>query len=423
MLELAPITLLVGENNSGKSSIMQALHLPALTLQSEDPGVCLKLLHQDYDYGSFEDLVFRHNKKESLTLSFKAEFLLGEKREHLQATLRLTYGYLPKRKEIYLSKLVIEDSEGERLNIYQGKYSDSRKVLIRNYNNESPHLSRLFVRDRIVFMPRLDPFDMSKHLQKKYGKKKGTALFEEIALNARLSYGFISLFRKVHYLGPIRVPASRTYLHTGELTDRVGRRGEQALQIYSALLKRKKREDLKKLESIKEALYQLGFIEKLTIRKIETRHYEFWTRHKESALDANLADTGFGTSQVLPVIVSLYTLPPGSTLLFEQPEIHLHPAGQAELGSVFAKACTPEKRIVIETHSENLILRIQTEVAKGNLKPEFVRIYYIQPKKTGHEVVLIPLNKKGEFMTEWPKGFFEENYQESLKLSKARRGG
>lgn len=121
--------------------------------------------------------------------------------------------------------------------------------------------------------------------------------------------------------------------------------------------------------------------------------------------------------------VSLYTSPPGSTLLYEQPEIHLHPAAQAELGSVFARACSPDKRIVIETHSENLILRIQTEVAKGNLKPEDVTFYYVQPNSSGHQVIPIPLNEKGEFLAEWPKGFFEENYQESLKLSQARHRG
>ena len=60
------------------------------------------------------------------------------------------------------------------------------------------------------------------------------------------------------------------------------------------------------------------------------------------------------------------------------------------------------------------------QTARRPVKQEDVRIYYIQPNSLGHQVVPIPLNEKGEFLAEWPKGFFEENYQESLKLSKAR---
>ena len=77
---------------------------------------------------------------------------------------------------------------------------------------------------------------------------------------------------------------------------------------------------------------------------------------------------------------------------------------------------------MVETHSEPLILRIQTEVAKAKLSPKDVRIYYMQPARLGHRVIPIPLNKKGEFLAEWPKGFFEENYRESVKLSRARHG-
>lgn len=429
MLELAPITLLVGENNSGKSSILQALQLPALTLQSEDPGVCLKLLHQDYDYGSFEDVVFQHDESKVVTLSFGATIdvnvMRGKKlsSETMQVMLRLTYGYLPKRKEIYLDRFVIEDSKGERLNIRQDKYSNSKKILVRDHKDESAYLSRLIERRGFLFQPRLDPFSTFTRLRRKFGEKSAGKLFNDIFLDIQLIGGFTSSLRKVHLLGPLRVPPSRTYLYSGEMADRVGPKGDLALQNYSALLKRGKKEDIEKVKSINNALYQLGFIKKLDVQKIGTRHYEFWTQHKESSFRANLADTGFGASQVLPVVVSLYTSPPGSTLLYEQPEIHLHPAAQAELGSVFARAYSPKKIIVIETHSENLILRIQTEVAKGNLKPNDVTIYYIQPNSSGHRVIPIPLNEKGKFLAEWPKGFFEENYQESLKLSKARHGG
>ena len=427
VLELAPITLIVGENNSGKSSILQALHLPALTLQSEDPGVCLKLFHPDYDYGSFKDIVFQHDLNRLVTLSFEAIVDVGHgersNSERMQATLRLTYGYLQRRKEIYLDQLAIEGPRQGRLKIRVHKYTGSRKVLMHNHKDAASYLGRLIERRGPVFRPRFGTFDTYTDLEKKYGDKKAVDLFSDMYTYFQVIDSFTSSFRKIHLLGPLRLPPHRAYPYSGELADRLGPKGELALPNYAALLRRGKKEDKKKVQSINRAFYQLGFVKKVDIRKVGPRYYEFWTHHRDSALSANLADTGFGASQVLPVIVSLYSSPPGSTLLYEQPEIHLHPAGQAELGSVFARAWSPRKRIVIETHSENLILRIQTEVAKGKLKPEHVKIYYILPNSLGHRVESIRLNEKGEFLDDWPKGFFEESYQESLKLSKARHGG
>ena len=426
-LTLAPLTILAGENNSGKSSILQALHLPVLTIQSEDPGVCLKLLHQDYDYGSFEDIIFRHDKNNKFTLSFGAmidvKLLRGKKlsTETMQAKLKLTYGYLPIRREIYLARFVIEDLTGDRLTIIPDKYSGSKKILLRDYEVESKSLSRLIEQKGFIFQPRFDPFSSYNRLKDKYGEETCTKIFIDMSINFQLINAFAFSLRKIHILGPLRVPPRRTYLYSGELAEIVGSKGELALQNYAALTKRGKKEDIDKINSINNALYQLGFIKKIGVQKIGTRHYEFWTQHKNSLLEANLADTGFGASQVLPVIVSLYTSPPGSVLLYEQPEIHLHPAAKAELGSIFAKACSPDKIIVIETHSDDLILRLQTEVAKGKLlKPEDVIIYYMKPDPSGHKVITIPLDEKGNFLAEWPKGFFEETYRESLKLAKAR---
>lgn len=427
-LELAPLTLLVGENNSGKSAVIQALHLPALTLQSEDPGVCLRLYHKDYDYGSFKDLVFQHDENKFVTLSYgkraEIQVLSGKKTksEIIEATLRFSFGYLPRRKEIYLSQFVIEDGEGPRLRIDQAKYSDSAKVVMRSYKKESEYLQRLFVRRGPFFHARYDPFTTFDKLKKRYGDKTANRLFREIWIDVQLIAEFRAGFHNMDLLGPLREAPRRTYLYSGEMPKRGGARGEVALQQYSTLLKQRREEYRKKIASIKSAFYQLGFLQKLDMRQIETRHFEFWTQHTESGLSANLADTGFGASQVLPVLISLFTSSDGSTLLYEQPEIHLHPAAQAELGSVFVKAHSRKKRIVVETHSEPLILRVQTEMARTKLSPKDVRIYYLQPDRPSHRVIHIPLSEKGEFLVRWPKGFFEENYRESEKLARARHG-
>jgi len=419
-IELAPLTLLFGQNNSGKSAIIQALNIPTITAKSEETGVACKLVSTDYDYGSFEDVVYKHDENLKFTLSFGIEYTSTNEKKKQLAILRFTYGYLPKRKEINLSSLIIEDEQGIKLKFLQRKYSDSIRFFIRGFREDLSYLSRLFLSSGLFLGARYPFFETSKRVEKKYGKELGKDIMKKFSEIFSLMHSFRQSLRNIYHLGPLRIPAERTPLYTGSITKDVGVGGNRTLQNYSSLLKRGKMKDRKKTESIKSALCRLGFIKNLETRSIGPRHYEFWTLHTDSLFSANLADSGFGTSQVLPVLFTLYTAPEDSVLLYEQPEIHLHPAAQAELGSVFAEACSPRKRIVIETHSENLILRIQTEMAKGNLKPEDVIVYYIQPKKDGHRVINLPLNEKGEFLKKWPTGFFEEGYKESLKLTKAR---
>ena len=134
-------------------------------------------------------------------------------------------------------------------------------------------------------------------------------------------------------------------------------------------------------------------------------------------------DVGIGVSQVLPVLVSAY----GSRdriVAVEQPEIHLHPALQAELGDVFIEAALGERKntFLIETHSEHLILRLLRrirETTDGELpqgimpvNPDDIAVLYAQPGEHGTEVIHIPVTADGEFDRPWPDGFFAERAAE-----------
>ncbi len=426
--KLAPITLLVGENNSGKSSIIQALHLSASTIQEADPDTCLRLQGEDYDYGSFEDIVFQHDKKKHVTLSFGNTVQSESDRQKSskeEVTMESTFGYYPKRQEVYLHNFVIKKPKGELLNAIARPYKDSMRVSMVGYEDEQRYISRFFHRRSFLVQTSYGPLDKIIRLQRRYGERseKGLELWGDMSKIETIVNNFTRTLSRVHLLGPLRLPPGRFYARSGSGSQRIGPKGEYAFQNYANLLKRGRKVDRERIKEIKQALCGLGFIKDIKVVEVKGKFSEFWTKHSGSSLTANIADAGFGISQVFPIIVMLYTSSADSTLLLEQPEIHLHPAAQAELGSVLAKVQSQDKRIVVETHSENLILRLQTEVAEGNLEAKDVAIYYVQPNSSGHQVRPIPLNEKGEFQAEWPKGFFEENYLESLKLMKARSGG
>ena len=144
-----------------------------------------------------------------------------------------------------------------------------------------------------------------------------------------------------------------------------------------------------------------------------------------------LQDVGVGTSQVLPIILEAFAQQ-NKLIAIEQPELHLHPKLQAELGDVFIESALGENKntFLLETHSEHLILRILRRIREttegemddwpealrkacpNGIRPEDVAVLYVQPGEDGAEVLELPVDANGEFTCDWPGGFFEERMKE-----------
>lgn len=150
---------------------------------------------------------------------------------------------------------------------------------------------------------------------------------------------------------------------------------------------------------------------------------ELYLMDKRSPIMLSPCDVGMGISQVIPVIAYAYGLV-NSTIAIEQPEIHVHPSLQADLGDVFIESAIGKNnnRFIIETHSEHLILRILRrirEASEGSLsqnrssiKPDDVAVLWVSPDKTGSSVHEIPITPDGDFAENWPEGFFPERARE-----------
>lgn len=123
-------------------------------------------------------------------------------------------------------------------------------------------------------------------------------------------------------------------------------------------------------------------------------------------------DVGTGVSQILPILVAASGAH-DSLIAIEQPEIHLHPAMQAELGDIFIESMHNNKNaFLLETHSEHLMLRVQRRIRDGVLSKDDVCVLYVSPGPDGSRFMELRLDDEGDFVDEWPGGFFEESFRE-----------
>ena len=122
-------------------------------------------------------------------------------------------------------------------------------------------------------------------------------------------------------------------------------------------------------------------------------------------------NVGFGISYTLPIIVAVLASAPGSLILIENPEAHLHPRGQSKIGELLALVASYGIQIIIETHSDHVLNGIRVAVHGGKIKPDDVQLHYFQRaadrEGASTEVISPKIDRNGR-IDRWPDGFFDE---------------
>ena len=212
-------------------------------------------------------------------------------------------------------------------------------------------------------------------------------------------------------IGPHRVRPPRIIDDDGASPDSVGADGR-----WTANILMRDANVLKRVNADLEAL-QVGYelkIERLDrVRRTGIAELRLVDNRRKRAKSVSLSDVGYGIGQLLPILVELASKQE-RILTIEQPELHIHPRLQAEIGTVFVNAIQRRKQMLVETHSEHLILRLRRLVREGKLKPEDLCVLYVSRGKRGSVVDRIHIDERGDFLDEWPGGFFPERLNELL---------
>lgn len=262
------------------------------------------------------------------------------------------------------------------------------------------------------------------------GDKKWLTVYLSLAIVNSVFRGIIAYLnnyaREISYVGPFRESPKRTYRDSESNYNDVGVHGENA-----GMLLRQDFQDKRELLEMVSEWFDEAMGYKVDIKDIGNGLYSLVVKQKldgkQEEVD-NIIDVGYGISQVLPIVTQLLKKDGNEnerymgmssqkkTFIIEQPELHLHPAAQAELANLLVKSSnvSRSRRILVETHSEHLIRKIQVLIAdpEVDFDSDQVAFYYVEKDEKGNSYTKkMEIDKNGQFEEQWPKGFFDKSYE------------
>lgn len=399
-LELKPVTMLLGTNSSGKSTIIQSLLLLKQTVQSPDRTVHLNLggdeINDLFNFGSFEDVL---NQAAEAPRQFSVAFDFDR-----PGDARVGGGSF-------------ECSYGK---------TSSGSVVVQNMVLRTGEKGfRVVRRDKGAFSVFIDAETQPRMKGRNYAPERSIALSadaiaaldKEGQLAEDLSLAIRRELEGINYLGPLRRKPERDYPWNKTKPGEVGSDGRAAIDalLASALLKGDGQNEV--VEGVSKWLARMKVAQRLEVRQQgRSSRYEL-VIHRDSVA-CNLRDVGIGVSQVLPVLVLAYFAPSGSTIILEEPEIHLHPLAQSVLAELFVEVSRQRKvQFIVETHSEHLFRRLQTLVAGRKVTNDAVAMYFVERKGKSAHLRELALDEYGR-VSDWPKDFFGDALGETREQAR-----
>jgi hypothetical protein len=393
---LGKITLLVGENSTGKSTVLACVRIAWDMLRR--PEVPLKLNEEPFELGTFDSIAHYHGgtgkrlKQFTIGAGIESRLVTTTRRKPPPAfgmrTVETTFASdkgnpVPRAWSSTLGglELLVERLESGRVNarVREGNRSDEVSMDV------PPDVTLPIA---LQFIPMVK-------------RRQSLAFWNKVLLETwALERPFAAQggSRPIAF-APVRSRPRRTYDPIHQQPNAEGRH-------IPALLARLYREGGAEWKRVSAALERFGeasgLFRKVLVRSLgkEGDPFQIEVEIPGQKGSRNLLDVGYGVSQVLPVLMEAALVPKGGTLLLQQPEVHLHPRAQAELGTLLSTlAASPQgPQCIVETHSDYLVDRVAMAVRdpKHPLGPDDVSLLYFQPSGTGVTIYPLRLDAGGD---------------------------
>ena len=423
-VRMAPLTAFFGANSSGKSALLQMLLLLKQTAESNDRNLVLKT-------GSIQPGYVNLGTPQDIAFGDETEMSLGM-RWSLESDDRLSIPIPASDRRLEVHELEFETrihAEAQTVYVRSLEYRQGEVFSVSLSRKPNNHYAmRIEVDGRHPARPQGRP--------RVYMKPQKCYSFPDEALRYYLDTGYLSdlalqferRFQRLFYLGPLREYPRRTYIWAGESPVDVGLKGELSVQALLGGRNRKVypagRTRHSKLEArVAQWLHELEVAHSFEARPLYRggSEYAVWLRRDADSAEVRITDVGIGVSQVLPVLTLCYYAPPGSTIILEQPELHLHPSVQAGLADVFIDVIQRRNvQIILESHSEHLLRRLQRRIAEETLDPCETALYFCEMCGGESKLSALDIDMFGSILN-WPDDFFGDMTGEIVNIVSASR--
>jgi predicted ATPase len=431
-IRLAPLTVLFGTNSAGKTSIPQLLLMMKQTAASPDRQRALQLGDNRslVELGVYDDIVYQHDVSQPLEIELDwtaPESLEVHDSVSSEAYSGDRFGFRvqilgDKRHQpaVQSFRYVLAGEAGPALDIEMSRVDSGKKFDLKSTQYK-------LVRHTGRAWPLPEPLRF-------YGfPDEVTAYYQNTAFTSDLVLALEKQLGSIYYVGPLREHPSRLYLWSGEIPEHVGVKGEKAIEAILAGQDRtfnlKHGERRKSLpELVAGRLQAMGLIREFKVTPLgkHRKEYEVLVKTGTHMPDVKLTDVGFGVSQVLPVVVECFYVPPHSVVIFEQPEIHLHPSVQAELADLFIDAIRAREdgqsrgcQFIVESHSEHFLRRLQRRIAEEEISADDTALYFVHTEHDHACLEALDVDIFGNIRN-WPQGFFGDEMDDLVARTKAQ---
>ena len=437
-IELKPITGFFGTNSSGKSSLIQSLLLLKQTAESSDRGAAFDFgdSRAYADMGDFASVAHKHQVDRAMKISLDWDagppFSITDPVDGRPVARSRQLGFEVSSRAETAEPVHRAVVERMAYSVGDAVFGMRRTDDIRHhYEVFSENVHYEFVaRSEIGYFPTQLPvkcYVFPHRARLRYLNAEFLSDLE-LALEKRLD--------RVYYLGPLRARSERTYRWPGSHPYDTGRSGEQAIGAILADAERLQVTQHKNMGGLSLEGYvthwlkELDLIHDFRIERIseDSELYRVKVRKSPDGAEILIADVGFGVSQILPALVLCFYRSIGSTVILEQPEIHLHPLAQAGLADALIDARrNGGAQIIFESHSEHLLRRLQRRISEGAFPQDAVGLYFCWQDDGGvSHIDKLELDEFGN-IANWPTNFFGDQFGEIAAMSEAamkrRRGG